>query len=157
METKSIAGYGLGAGVSTAGVYISRKYLDPKYKVDRFGKFGQPTTLIGITAGAPSLLLGIAGEIFGKGPLRGKAFLAPFATSFGATAVTGAMLSLLFPVEKKRASVSLAPVSIKASTPVTAKASTPVTVKASTPTKKVVQVKPTKVETPVKPAAEILM
>ena len=97
---------GCGAGLAAGGLqgYLTRGFVDTKYRIDALGDFGQPSVLAGLIGGGTALGLGLAGFL-GKGPLRSD-FATGIATTYGITALATGIYSLLFPVKKEQAAAA---------------------------------------------------
>jgi len=100
---------GCGAGLAAGGLqgYLTREFVDTKYRIDALGDFGQPSVLAGLIGGGTALGLGLAG-LMGKGPLRGE-FATGIATTYGITALATGIYSLLFPVKKEEQAAAAKP------------------------------------------------
>jgi len=105
---------GCGAGLAAGGLqgYLTREFVDTKYRIDALGDFGQPSVLAGLIGGGTALGLGLAG-FMGKGPLRSD-FATGIATTYGITALATGIYSLLFPVKKEQAAAAAAAAKPKA-------------------------------------------
>ncbi len=95
---KTVGGIATGIGAGAGQTFLLRKKVDPEHQIKKLKKFGQISVLAGMAAGVPAMTLGIAGVVFDKGPLRRSGFMGPLAASYGASATSGAVLGLVYPI-----------------------------------------------------------
>jgi hypothetical protein len=142
VKAKTIGGVVAGIGVGAGQTYALRRWGDPKYRITKLGKFGQISVLTGFVAGIPAAVLGICGMVLGKGPLKRSELLAPLCASYGVTAISGAAMGLVFPVENVAAAGTArviagqqpARATVRVAAPAAVQAVAPVTVAPAVPT-----------------------
>ena len=105
VKAKEVVGVSGSIGIGAVETYVMRKYVDKKYGVKKLGRFGQPSVLVNLATGIPTLVLGVAG-MFGKGPLKRSDLLKYIMSAYGTTATAGGILGAVFPVEGAYATVA---------------------------------------------------
>ena len=98
VEAKEVIGVSGGIGIGAVDTYLLRRYVDKKYGVKKLKRFGQPSVLVNLVTGIPTLALGVAG-MFDKGPVKDSDSLKMAVTSYGVTAIAGAVFGMVSPVE----------------------------------------------------------
>lgn len=109
VEAKEVIGVSGGIGIGAVDTYLLRKYADTKYGVKKLKRFGQPSVLVNLVTGIPTLALGVAG-MFDKGPVKDSDSLKMAVGSYGVTAIAGAVFGMVSPIED---AYSMVPVSAK--------------------------------------------